>query len=164
MDTSKTPTKFTSRKTNHWPWAIIWIVSSQCTDEEKDLGIVNMNGTVRRIMLRNWVTFRLQVKMMIFERKANKSSRLESLDNFKDKFNKSMWKSNNILTTWSILYTPSSQPLATDQVCLGIALFLLEELGDNIKFAWGAWGAWGRRTICLGSLGICSIRNRKILK
>ena len=59
------------------------------TDEEKGLGIVNMNGTVG-IMLRNWVTFKLREQMMLYERKLSKSSRCASLDNFKAKFNQSM--------------------------------------------------------------------------
>ena len=56
------------------------------TDEEKALGIVNMKGTAD-IMLRNWVTFKLREQIMFFERKASKSSRFASLDNFKAKFN-----------------------------------------------------------------------------
>ena len=59
------------------------------TDEEKALGIVNMKGTAD-IMLRNWVTFKLREQIMFFERKASKSSRFASLDNFKAKFNQSM--------------------------------------------------------------------------
>ena len=44
------------------------------------------------------------------------------------------------------VYTPSSQPKATDKVCLGTTFLLLGELGDNRKFAWGAWRP---RKICL---------------
>ena len=41
-----------------------------------------------------------------------------------------------LITFFQLDNTPSSQPKATYQFFLGTALFLLEELGDNIKFAW----------------------------
>ena len=49
----------------------------------------NMNRSVK-IMLRNWLTFKLRGQLMILRRKLNKSFRCASLDNSKAKFNQSM--------------------------------------------------------------------------
>ena len=59
------------------------------TDEEKTLGMVTIKRTTG-IMLRNWVTYKLREQVMLFERKASKSSKLVSLDIFKARFNQSM--------------------------------------------------------------------------
>ena len=56
------------------------------TDEEKALGIVNLNSTPG-IMLRNWITFKLREQIMLFERKVSRSTRFTS---FKAKFKQVM--------------------------------------------------------------------------
>ena len=63
--------------------------STPITDEEKALGMVTIKSTTG-VMLRNWVTYKLREQLIIFERKASKSSRFVSMDIFKARFNQSM--------------------------------------------------------------------------